>query len=133
MPKVKGREKKKAGRPQLITEEQLRDVERAVAWGWGIEKACDYADIRHGTFYDYQRRHPEYRRKIKILRDYPVLAAKKVVAEAVIAGDLRASMWVLERRSEEFGQAKRGRPAAGDAVTGDEVLRAALDRLTGRR
>ena len=132
MPRVKGREKKKAWRPQLITDEQLRDVERAVAWGWGIEKACDYADIRHGTFYDYQRRHPEYRGKIKILRDYPVLAAKKVVAEAVMAGDLRASMWVLERRSEEY-HAKRGRPAAEDVVTGDEVLRAALDRLAGRR
>ena len=132
MPRVKGREKKKAGRPQLITEEQLRDVERAVAWGWGIEKACDYADIRHGTFYDYQRRHPEYRRKIKLLRDYPVLAAKRVVAEAVEAGDLATSRWLLERKSEEFASTGKIGVRAEDADT-EDVVRRAMRRLAGRR
>ena len=40
MPKVKGREKKKAGRPQLITEEQLRDL-IGIANKFGFYDAAD--------------------------------------------------------------------------------------------
>ena len=131
MPRVKGRPLKRAGRPKAITIEQLHDLERATTWGWSVKEACAFADIAQSTFFDYQRKHPDFRRKLSFLREYPVLAAKRVVAEAVANGDVATSRWFLERRSEEF-RPGRGRPAAGDVV-GDEVLRAAMARLTGRR
>ena len=121
---------KKAGRPRAITPEQLRQIEECTVWGWPIGKSCDYAGVRPTTFFDYQREHPDFRRKLSILRDFPVLAAKRAVAEAVLAGDLEMSRWYLERRlPSEFGRRRRVDVGEDQGVDDDLRLRRALARL----
>ena len=93
---------KRPGPERKVTEEVLRDIERAVGWGWSLTNACVYADIAERTFYDYQKANPGFRMKLDLIRQRPELAARRNVVERIEAGDLGTSKWYLERRVRDF-------------------------------
>ena len=123
-------EKRKAGPKAKVTETVLRDIERAISWGWSIRSACDYANIAQRTYFDYQKTHPDFRSKLDMLRSRPELLAKMNVIQRLEEGDLETSKWYLERRTAEF------RPRSAVDITDhqevdDEAVTAALERLAG--
>lgn len=93
---------KRPGPEKKVTEEVMRDIERAVGWGWSLANACDYADVAERTFYDYQKANPGFRMKLDLIRQRPELAARRTVAERLEEGDLSTSKWFLGRRVPEF-------------------------------
>jgi hypothetical protein len=116
---------KKRGPKPKINEKVLRDIELAVGWGWSLASACEYAQIAQGTFYDYQRRNPEFQSKLDLIRKRPKLAAKRNVALGLEAGDVPLSKWYLERRTTEFNPRVAVDMTAPQGVDGADVV----DRL----
>ena len=112
------------GRPgpeSRINEESLRIFEQGLAWGWSAASALRYAGICESSFYEYQKRHPELRARYALIRERPYLLAKRNLAEAIEAGDLGASHWLLERRDPEY------RPKASVAVAAPRSAAENLD------
>lgn len=111
-----------------ITESVLRDIERAICWGWSMLNACNYAGIPERTYYDYVKRHPEFRSKIEMLRSRPELVAKRNISMRIEAGDIETSKWYLERRSLEF-HPKGSLRVEAEFEVDDAAVMAALHRL----
>lgn len=64
------------GRPTVMTDEVLRKLAEAFAWGCTDTEACCYADISTTALYEYQNKHPEYAEYKARLKDTPVLKAR---------------------------------------------------------
>lgn len=118
------------GRPQAITPEKLRGFEEALCWGWSIRNSCDFAGIAQRTFFDYLKRHPEFRSRIELLREKPALSAKRNIAERLEQGDIALSRWFLERRDPEYASTKKiDLRASCGQEDDDAALLARLERL----
>lgn len=93
-----------AGRPTVMTDEVLRKLEEAFALGCTDLEACIYADISKTALYDYQQEHPEFTERKELLKENPILLARKSVVEA-LAEDPDLSLRFLERKKkDEFAQ-----------------------------
>jgi hypothetical protein len=92
------------GRPTVITEEVLRKLDEAFAMGCTDLEACLYADISKTALYDYQLEHPEFAERKELLKENPILLARRSVVEA-LAEDPDLSLRFLERKKkDEFAQ-----------------------------
>lgn len=98
-----GRPKKKhpGGRPPVIDENVLRQLDAAFALGCTDEEACLYANISPRALYTYQENNEEFKQRKEQLKRQPVLLAKTTVVEA-LTDDKGVAQWYLERRSPEF-------------------------------
>ena len=88
------------GRPTVMTPETLRKLEEAFALGCTDLEACTYADISKSTLYDYQQEHPEFVERKELLKENPILLARKSVVEA-LANDPDLSLRYLERKKKD--------------------------------
>ena len=120
---------KAAGGPWGLSETQLRTIEECVSWGWSLENSCNYAGVPASTFYDHQRRNPEIRSRLNLLREKPALVAKRNVAEAIMAGDVELSKWYLEKKVPEFAPHRKVEMKDVPADMDDAALQRALERL----
>lgn len=73
----------KEGRPTVMTEEALRKVEEAFAWGCTDLEACFFADISKTALYNYQLAHPEFKERKDALKSRPILAARRTVLDGI--------------------------------------------------
>ena len=124
--------RKKMGRPSVLTANRMLQLEQAVSWGWSIKNACAFANISERAFYATQQRDPEFKQRIAMLRDMPGLAALRNVTEAVLAGDLAASLWYLERRVPGFALRTKAAVTASGEPLSDAEIRRRLEQLVGR-
>lgn len=92
------KEKSNAGRPPVVTDDVLRQLDLAFASGATDKEACILADISETALYDYQKENPEYTERKKLLKDLPGYRARMVVIEAIEKGDKAMSQWYLERK-----------------------------------
>lgn len=89
------------GRPSVMTEEVIRKLEEAFAFGASDLEACFYADISKTALYEYQKDHPEFAERKEKLKERPILLARqKVVKE--LTSDVKNAQWYLERKSPDF-------------------------------
>lgn len=89
------------GRPSVMTDEVLRKLEEAFAFGASDLEACFYADISKTALYEYQSKHPEFTERKEKLKERPILLARqKVVKE--LTTDVKNAQWYLERKSPDF-------------------------------
>lgn len=90
------------GRPTVFDEMTLHKLEGAFADGASDKLACFLANISESSLYNYQNEHPEFLERKIYLKDQVKFQARKVVREAIQAGDKQQANWFLERRDKEF-------------------------------
>lgn len=78
-------------------------LQYAFSIGASTKEACYLADISTDSFYRYCKKNVEFRNKIDGLKTLPILLARRTIAEALSAGNVKLAMWYLERKCpEEF-------------------------------
>jgi hypothetical protein len=93
--------KNKGGRPTVMTEEVLHKLEEAFELDCSDEQACFHAGIGTSTLYNYQKKNPEFVERKSLLRTTLTIKAKMAIAKALEDGDVKVSMWILERLEPE--------------------------------
>lgn len=112
---------RKMGRPEVIQGEKLVLLKQAFAIGCTDEEACAYAKIPTSTFYEYQKRHPDFLEEKERLKKEPVLKAKHTVVKSL--DDIQNAQWYLERKArDEFSKRVENLNASVDLTTLAEQL-----------
>ncbi len=124
-----------AGRPMTITDSAITKLELAFSYGCTLRESLELAGISRDAYYRLLERQPEFRHRFNMLQQRMILKARANVAEAVYAGDVATSRWLLEKKDPEFqrrsatSSAHKDIGADDDAVT--QELRALIDRAAG--
>jgi hypothetical protein len=86
-----------------MTPMTLKKLEEVFSYDATIEEACLYADISPETYYAYLRVNPGFSDRVKLLRQRPVLKARRTVVSGL--DDATNAKWYLERKvKREFAQ-----------------------------
>ncbi len=97
---------KRIGRPLFggkNVSEVVAKLEYAFTIGALVKEACNYADISVDSFYRYCKSNPEFRNRIDLLQTTPALLAKIAIFKSIQEGNIKTSVWYLERkRPAEF-------------------------------
>jgi hypothetical protein len=100
---IKNKKEYSTGRPTVMTDDVIRQLEEAFAMGCTDLEACFFANISKSVFYDYLKNHPEFSDRKDELKEKPVLMARKNILDALAGNDKDISKWYLERkRKDEF-------------------------------
>lgn len=95
----------KVGRKIKINEKITTFLKQAYIIGATDQEACAYAGISPSALYRYQARNPEFRQKKEAWKINPYLQAKSTIVKRIMEGDVKLSMWYLEKYySDEFGK-----------------------------
>lgn len=94
-------EKKKHGRPTVMTPETIAKLEYGFMKGLNDTECCLYAGIHRDTLYDYCNKNPSFSDRKEDLKKQPSVQAKLNVTEAIENGDIDLSKWYLERRNKD--------------------------------
>ena len=106
--------KSNAGRPTVMTELVLKQLDAAFSNDATDVEACFIANISPATLYNYQKEHPEYLERKEALKSQSKYQAKANVIEKVRSGDYDASVWFLERKGKKDGYSPK------QELSGDE-------------
>jgi hypothetical protein len=91
----------KVGRPTVFDEATLQKLEHGFKIGLTDVQCCAYADINVSTFYEYQKRNPEFLYKKEKWKQNPVAKAKYTIFNNL--DDVKVAQWYLEKKcSDEF-------------------------------
>lgn len=88
---------KSIGRPSKLTTEVVRKLEDAFKHGATVTEACSVSGISRDTFYRYMQDDEMFSDKMERARNWLRTIAKRNIANAVKAGDIKVSLWLLER------------------------------------
>ena len=125
-------ERPKRGRPHAINKNTLPLLDYAFSIGCTDQEACAYADISMSAFYNYLRRHPDYKDRRETLKKLPILKAKEKNINLIEEGDPVHVRWYLEHKcSDEFGKHAEIDINAGGVLSIDDRS-AALDGFLKR-
>ena len=113
-----------AGRPTVITLEVLQKLEQAFAYGATDIQAALYAGIHVNTLYNYCRENPEFADRKEVLKQQPILAARKTVVDAIKSDPALAFKYLERKQKDEFGSRTE---IVG--ANGDPLIPAANDQL----
>ncbi len=95
----------KMGRPTVMTDAVLGKLRALFTIGVSDDLACEVVGIHRDSLYSYQKEHPEFLEEKKLLKQNPIISARKNVVAAIKRGDMHTTRWFLERRcKEEFGK-----------------------------
>lgn len=95
--------KNEIGRPTAFTEQLLKKLEEAFAFGATDKEACFYAGISPTALYNYQIRCPEFVERKEALKENPILKARQTVINSL--DNPEHAKWYLERKAKnEFAQ-----------------------------
>lgn len=95
--------RKGAGRPSVMTDEVIRKLEEAFAFGASDGEACFYAGIGKTSLYEYQNNHPEFTERKEALKEKPVLLARQTVVKSLSLDPEMAMKYLKAKRKAEFG------------------------------
>ena len=90
----------KLGRPTKMTPDTVKKLEEAFALGCTDVEACLYADISRETLNNYQHKNPAFLDRKNMLKEKPVLKARKKV-ESELENDTNTAKWYLERKQKK--------------------------------
>ena len=88
------------GRPKAISKEVLQKLEEVFALGGSDREACLYAGISPSTLYNYQQTNNDFLERKELLKEQPILKARRTVIES-ISKDPRLALMFLERKKRE--------------------------------
>lgn len=89
-----------------MTDETIKKLEEAFLMGCSDLEACLFADITHQTLYTYQKNNPKFLERKKLLKENPVMKARKTVLEGVQKDANLAFNYLKAKRSEEYAEKK---------------------------
>jgi hypothetical protein len=117
--------KKKLGRPTKMTQSTINKLEEAFALGCTDAEACLYADISKQSLYNYQEKNPEFVERKGLLKQRPVLLARKSVVGDLEADSNLALKFLERKKKDEF--------SVRQIVAVESPLeRMSIEQLTGR-
>lgn len=120
------------GRPPVIDENVLKQLEDLFSSGATDREACFLANISQQTLYNYQKEHPDFIERKEALKDMPKYKAKKVVIKAIESGDKQQANWYLDRKDPEYKPKQdittKDKPLTEDSVL-DKVIQAYANNL----
>ena len=87
-----------SGRPRKIDDLTLHKLKEAFLTGCTDSEACVYAGIVPSTLYNYQSDNPDFLERKETYKQNPFMKARKVVLDALEAGDIATAHKVLDRR-----------------------------------
>ena len=90
--------KPKQGRPTKMTAEVVRKLEDAFKFGATVSEACYLSSISREMFYQHFRSDQEFSDKIERARSWLAITAKHNIAIAIMNGDIKSSVWLIEKR-----------------------------------
>ena len=90
------------GRPTVMTDLVLKKLEEAFAWGCSDKEACIYADISEKTLYNYQDKNEDFLQRKELLKERPVLLARKTVVENLEKNPNLALKFLERKAPKEF-------------------------------
>lgn len=94
----------------------LQKLEHVFAIGGTDEEACIYADISPSAFYEYQKSHPEFLERKRLLKAKPILKARETIMKR-IGTDPKVAMWYLAKHlPAEFGNQTIESKDLGDPI-----------------
>lgn len=94
------------GRPTVMTEQVLQNLQDAFSWGATDIEACLYADISERTLYNYQEENPEFVQRKEMLKKHPTLRARRIIHADLEVGKVDTAKWYLERKEKDEFSAK---------------------------
>ena len=86
------------GRPTAMTKETIQKLEDAFSWGCTDLEACCNADISKSTLYNYCDANPKFMERKEILKNQPVMKARRVVQAALDEDDINTAHKVIDRK-----------------------------------
>jgi hypothetical protein len=86
------------GRPLSMTPEVIQKLEDAFSWGCTDLEACCNANISKSTLYNYCDANPEFMERKEILKNQPVMKARRVVQAALDQNDINTAHKVIDRK-----------------------------------
>lgn len=89
---------KKIGRPTKMTPWVVRKLEDAIKFGATVSEACYLSGISREMFYQHYRSNPGFSDKIENARSFLAVKAKHNLTAAILDGDLKSSLWLLDKR-----------------------------------
>ena len=90
--------KNAVGRPLIMTPEVIQKLEDAFSWGCTDLEACCNADISKSTLYNYCDANPKFMERKEILKNQPVMTARRVVQAALDEDDINTAHKVIDRK-----------------------------------
>lgn len=79
--------------------EVVAKLQLALSIGTNIKIACFYAGISTDSFYRYCKRNQDFRNRIELLREIPILLCEVQIFKAITSGDLKTIRWYAERKA----------------------------------
>lgn len=106
-----------------MTPETIAKLEQAFRYTFTDTEACLYAGIDESTFYRYERKHPEFRKRKMILRVSPNLVAKETLVSQLPGNLDQARWWAKNAPSmrQEFGEVQKVEHSGSIAASGDAL------------
>ena len=106
------------GRPTKITDITLKKLEDAFSMGCSDVEACLMANISQQTLYNYQKKNPEFVTRKIVLKDSPMLKARKTIVNSL--DEPRNAQWYAERKKKkEFStRTEQDITTKGEKITG---------------
>ena len=90
--------KNAVGRPLIMTPEVIQKLEDAFSWGCTDLEACCNANISKSTLYNYCDANPKFMERKEILKNQPVMKARRVVIAALDEDDINTAHKVIDRK-----------------------------------
>lgn len=113
--------KDKGGRPTVMTPKTIDKLEAAFSLGATDEEACLYAGIGTTTLENYQKAVPEFLGRKRLLKQRPILMARKSVIKGLEDDHDHALRFLKARKKDEFGDRVEHTGADGEAIKGQIV------------
>jgi hypothetical protein len=90
--------KPKLGRPTKMTEGVILNLIEAFKFGATVSEACFLSGISREMFYQHFRTDHYFSDRIEQARCWLSVKAKHNIANAIMNGDVKSSIWLLEKR-----------------------------------
>ena len=88
----------KGGRPTVMTPEVIRKLEDAFSWGCTDLEACCFAGIGKTSLYEYCILNTDFAEKKEVLKNNPVMKARRVLIAALDDDDVNTAHKVIDRK-----------------------------------
>ncbi len=91
------------GRPTVFDQDTVRKLEQAFAVGCTVDEACSVSGVSRSAYYKRLEVDNQFMDKMERAKLFMIIQARLTVCNAIRRGDVKTSMWYLERkRKDEF-------------------------------